>query len=49
MGNYYYIIAGLPDISFDDSKTAYTVEQFRQEVYDKYDYQHIARFYLCSK
>ena len=34
MGGYYYIIAGLPDISFADSKTAYTVEQFRQEVYD---------------
>ena len=34
MGNYYYIIAGLPDISFDDSKAAYTVEQFRDEVYD---------------
>lgn len=34
MANYYYIIAGLPDISFDDSKAAYTVEQFREEVYD---------------
>lgn len=34
MGGYYYIIAGLPDISFDDSKAAYTVEQFREEVYD---------------
>ena len=34
MGNYYYIISGLPDISFDDSKAAYTVEQFRTEVYD---------------
>ena len=33
MGGYYYIIAGLPDISFDDSKAAYTVEQFREEVY----------------
>ena len=33
MANYYYIIAGLPDISFDDSKAAYTVEQFREEVY----------------
>ena len=32
MGGYYYIIAGLPDISFDDSKPAYTVEQFREEV-----------------
>jgi len=34
MGNYYYIISGLPDISFDDSKAAFTVEQFRTEVYD---------------
>ena len=34
MANYYYIISGLPDISFDDSKAAYTVDQFRQEVYD---------------
>lgn len=33
MANYYYIISGLPDISFDDSKAAYTVEQFREEVY----------------
>ena len=34
MAGYYYIIAGLPDIGFDDSKAAYTVEQFRTEVYD---------------
>ena len=33
MGNYYYIISGLPDIGFDDSKAAYTVEQFREEAY----------------
>ncbi len=33
MANYYYIVSGLPDISFDDSKAAYTVEQFREEVY----------------
>ena len=33
MANYYYIISGLPDISFDDSKPAYTVRQFREEVY----------------
>ena len=33
MGNYYYIISGLPDISFDDSKAAYTLEQFREEAY----------------
>ena len=34
MGNYYYIISGLPDISFDDSKAALTPSEFRTEVYD---------------
>lgn len=34
MANYYYLIAGLPDISFDDVKVALTVEQFRTEVFD---------------
>lgn len=34
MAGYYYIISGLPDISFDDSKAAYSVEQFRQEVFE---------------
>jgi len=34
MGNYYYIISGLPDISFDDSKAALTADEFRTEVYD---------------
>lgn len=34
MGNYYYIISGLPDISFDDSKAALTPGEFRAEVYD---------------
>lgn len=33
MANYYYIVSGLPDISFDDSKAAMTLEQFREEVY----------------
>jgi len=33
MANYYYIVSGLPDISFDDSKTAMTLEQFREEVF----------------
>jgi len=33
MGNYYYIVSGLPDISFDDSKAAMTLEQFRDEVF----------------
>ncbi len=34
MANYYYLIAGLPDISFDDVKAALTVDQFRSEVFD---------------
>lgn len=33
MSNYYYIVSGLPDIGFDDSKPAYTLEQFREEAY----------------
>lgn len=31
--NYYYLIAGLPDISMDDTKTACSLEQFRAEYY----------------
>ena len=34
MRNYYYLIAGLPDISFDDSKAALTADEFRTEVYE---------------
>ena len=34
MSNYYYIISGLPDISFDDSKAVLTVDEFRAQVYD---------------
>ena len=34
MGNYYYIISGLPDISFDDSKAALSADEFRTEVYE---------------
>ncbi len=34
MANYYYLIAGLPDISFDGSKAPVTVESFRSEVYE---------------
>ncbi len=33
MANYYYIVSGLPDISFDDIKASYTVNQFRDEVF----------------
>jgi hypothetical protein len=32
MSKYYYLIAGLPDISFDDSKLPYTVSGFKDEL-----------------
>lgn len=34
MRNYYYLVAGLPDIGFDDAKAAVTVDQFRKEIFD---------------
>ena len=37
MGHYYYLIAGLSDISLDDTKAAVTVESFRTEVYEALD------------
>ena len=37
MGKYYYLIAGLQDISLDDSKAPVTVESFRAEVYEALD------------
>ena len=33
MANYYCQVAGLPDVAFDGSKAAYTVERFRDELY----------------
>ena len=33
MANYYCQVAGLPDVAFDGSKAAYTVEHFRDELY----------------
>ena len=33
MANYYCQIAGLPDVAFDGSKAAFTVERFRDELY----------------
>ncbi|MDR1980261.1 MAG: DUF2764 domain-containing protein [Tannerellaceae bacterium] len=32
MGKYYYLIAGLPNISLDDSKLPFTLSEFRQEL-----------------
>ena len=33
MSNYYCQVVGLPDVAFDGSKAAYTVERFRDELY----------------
>lgn len=33
MANYYCLVAGMPDVAFDESKSAYTVERFRDEIY----------------
>ena len=33
MSEYHYLVAGLPDISFDASKLAFTIENFRNEIY----------------
>ena len=32
MGKYYYLVSGLPDISLDDGKLAYTVADFKAEM-----------------
>lgn len=33
MTKYYYLVAGLPDITLDDGKLNYTVENFKTEIY----------------
>lgn len=33
MSNYYCLVAEMPDVAFDESKPAYTVERFREEMY----------------
>lgn len=35
MSNYYYLIAGLPDLNLEDSKLSYTVADFKAELYDE--------------
>jgi hypothetical protein len=37
MGNYYYLIAGLADISLDDSKAPASMESLRAELYESLD------------
>ena len=49
MDAYYYLVAGLPDISLEDGKLSYTVDSFKSEIYpdlsDK-DKNIIELFYL---
>ena len=33
MSNYYCLVAGLPDVVFDGSRVAFTVERFKEEIY----------------
>ena len=33
MSNYYCLVAGLPDVAFDGSKSAYTDERFKEDIY----------------
>lgn len=33
MSQYYYLVAGLPDISLEDNKLSYTVADFKKEIY----------------
>ena len=42
MSNYYCLVAGLPDVVFDGSKQAYTVERFKEEIYPEFSEQDAA-------
>ena len=49
MSKYYYLIAGLPELSLDDNKLSYTVSTFREELYPQLstkDQKLIDLFYL---
>lgn len=49
MAQYYYLVAGLPDITLDDGKLSYTVESFKTEIYPELtskDKKVIDLFYL---
>lgn len=49
MSTYYYLVAGLPDISLEDGKLSYTVDSFKTDLYPELsvkDRQIIDLFYL---
>jgi hypothetical protein len=42
MANYYCQVAGLPDVAFDGSKSVYTVERFKEDIYPELSAQDAA-------
>ena len=49
MSNYYYLVAGLPELTLEDSKLSYTVADFKTDLYpvlSEEDKKLIALFYL---
>ena len=51
MSNYYCLVAGLPEIAFDDGKSVLTSETFRKEIYPQLtgaDRKVVDLFYLES-
>ena len=42
MSNYYCLVAGLPDVAFDGSKSVYTVERFKEDIYPELSAQDAA-------
>ena len=49
MSKYYYLVAGLPELTLEDSKLSYTVADFRTELYpalSEDDKKLIVLFYL---
>lgn len=50
MSSYYCLVAGLPDVLFDGSKTAFTIDRFREDIYPSLspaDAKHIDLFFLA--
>ena len=50
MSSYYCLVAGLPDVLFDGSKTAFTIDRFREDIYPSLspaDAKYIDLFFLA--
>ena len=40
MSKYYYLVAGLPELTLEDSKLSYTVADFKTEIYPELSSSH---------